>query len=99
MDARFQLEAFVDDVIAAEAEHPNTELFNRAFDLLDVLRNDHSLESYHKVENDNAQPNGAQGRQQNLNQKRRNTEMIPKGLFKGGLNMQKSIISMLEKHK
>ena len=53
VDTRFQLEMFVDDVIAAEAEHPNSDLFNRAFDLLDVLRNDHSLESVNKAENDN----------------------------------------------
>ena len=45
IDTRFKLEKFVDKVIAADVEHPNSDLFNRIFDLLDVLRNDNSLES------------------------------------------------------
>jgi len=42
---RFKLENFVDKVIAAEEEHRNSDLFNRIFDLLDVLRNDNSIDS------------------------------------------------------
>ena len=45
VDARFKLEDFVERVIAADIEHPNTDLFNRIFDLLDVLRNDASIDS------------------------------------------------------
>ena len=45
IDSRFRLENFVDKVIATEIEHPNTDLFNRIFDLLDVLRNDASIDS------------------------------------------------------
>ena len=45
IDTRFKLEKFVDKVIAADVEHPNSDLFNRIFDLLDVLRNDNSFES------------------------------------------------------
>ena len=49
IDTRFKLENFVDKVIAADMEHPNNDLFNRIFDLLDVLRNDASIDSADKV--------------------------------------------------
>ena len=45
VDARFKLESFVDRVIASEVDHANSDLFNRIFDLLDVLRNDASIDS------------------------------------------------------
>ena len=45
IDARFKLEDFVDRVISTDMEHTNTDLFNRIFDLLDVLRNDASFDS------------------------------------------------------
>ena len=38
VDERFKLETFIDNVIAAEENHLNQDLFNRIFDLLDVLR-------------------------------------------------------------
>lgn len=50
VDTRFKLESFVDKVIAADIEHPNSDLFNRIFDLLDVLRNDFSIDSINKGE-------------------------------------------------
>ena len=45
IDTRFELENFVDRVIAADMNHANTDLFNRIFDLLEVLRNDTSIDS------------------------------------------------------
>ena len=45
IDTRFELENFVDRVIAADMNHTNTDLFNRIFDLLEVLRNDTSIDS------------------------------------------------------
>ena len=58
VDARFKLENFVDKVLAADIEHPNTDLFNRIFDLLDVLRNDASIDSANPQINLNASNNG-----------------------------------------
>ena len=43
----------MDKVIAAEVDHSNADLFNRIFDLMEVLRNDQSFE-----ENQD-DPNGA----------------------------------------
>ena len=40
IDYRFKLETFVDRVLDADANHPNSDLFNRVLDLLDVLRDD-----------------------------------------------------------
>ena len=45
IDSRFRLENFVDKVIAADSEHRNSDLFNRIFDLLEVVRNDNSGEA------------------------------------------------------
>ena len=44
IDKKFNFETFVDKVLAAEVEHANSEIFTRIFTLMDVLRNDESLE-------------------------------------------------------
>ena len=45
IDRKFNFETFVDKVLAVDTEHVNTELFNRIFDLMDVLKDDNSIES------------------------------------------------------
>lgn len=44
IDSRFNLEWLIDQILAADQNHANSDLFNRIFDLLDVLREDHSIE-------------------------------------------------------
>ena len=44
-DKKFNFESFVDKVLALGQDHANTDEFNRIFDLMDVLRNDHSIET------------------------------------------------------
>ena len=44
-DKKYNFEAIIDKALAAEVEHPNSELFSKIFNLLDALREDKSIDS------------------------------------------------------
>ena len=43
-DKKFNFETFVDKVLELGQDHENNEMFNRIFDLMEVLRNDDLIE-------------------------------------------------------
>ena len=45
IDKKFNFEKFIDQALAAEVEHVNSDLFNRIFSLLDFLKEDKSIDS------------------------------------------------------
>ena len=45
VDKKFNFETFVDKVLSVDSEHCNSDMFNRIFDLMEVLRDDKSIET------------------------------------------------------